>query len=132
MAQRYIYATKLEEMAAKVEELARTLVNNTSKVYYDEDDNQVCVADPTAEKEATLILEKASNMLMKAAKIKGLAEKDKFENPNKYKTAPNIIFTDDIAAVEFLREIEDTEFEIVAGDGEETEEGTTETDSTEG
>lgn len=132
MAQRYIYATRLEEMAAKVEELAHTMVNKTLKTYYDEDGYPVAFADPAAEKEAAIMLDKASNMLMKAGKIKGLTEKDKFENPNKYKVAPNVIFTDDMSALELLREIEDTEFENVAGDGAETEEGTTETDSAEG
>lgn len=131
LAQRYIYGTRLEEMAAKVEEMAHSLINNATKIYYDEEGNAVSVSSAEAEKEAAVIMEKASNILNKAAKIKGLLEKDKFENPNKFKVSPNIIFTDDMGALDLLREVEETDFENVTGDGEETEEGTTETDSPE-
>ncbi|WP_254562155.1 hypothetical protein [Dyadobacter diqingensis] len=127
MAQRYIYATRLEEMAGKVEELARTMVNNSTKLYYDEDGRPVSVADPAAEKEAAVMFEKASNILMKAGKIKGLTEKDKIENPNKFKVSPNIIFTDDLDALDLLREIEDGSYEDVTGNGRETEEDQAET-----
>lgn len=131
LAQRYIYATRLEEIAAKIETMAFEMVLKGTTQLYDEDGDPVMQVDPVAEKEAALLMEKSANVLMKAAKIKGLLEKDKVENPNKWKVAPNIIFTDDVGALELMREIEETEFEDVTGDGGETEEGATETDSEE-
>jgi hypothetical protein len=131
-AQRYIYATRLEELASNIEELAKSMIMKGTKEFFDEDGRPVFLADTNTEKEAALLLEKSSNVLMKAAKIKGLQDKDKVANPNKYKVAPNIIFTDDLTALEVMREIEETEFEDVTGDGGKTQESTIETDSPEG
>ena len=125
LAQRYIYATRLEEMAENIEKLTRDLLEKSTRQLYDEDGCPVFIADPAAEKEAALMLEKSTSILMKAAKIKGLLEKDKVENPNKFKVSPNIIFTDDLDALDLLREIEDGDYEDVTRDGREDQEGET-------
>ena len=117
LAQRYIYATRLEELASNIEDLAKTMLSKATETLYDADGDPVFQVPVDAEKEAALLLEKSSNVLMKAAKIKGLMEKDKVENPNKWKVKPNIIFTDDLDALEVMREIEETEFEDVTTDG---------------
>jgi hypothetical protein len=109
-AQRYIYATRLEEMAARLEELAEDTLTSEAET-------------GEAEKEAGVLFEKAANVLMKAAKVRGLLEKDKLENPNRWKVAPNIIFTDDLSALELQQEIEDTNYEDVTGNGGEAQEG---------
>jgi hypothetical protein len=75
---------------------------------FDADGEPVFKIDPE-------IQERIANIRMKAAKIRGLMEKDKIENPNKYKVAPNIIFTDDIAALQLYREVEDAQFDDVIG-----------------
>lgn len=120
VAKRYIYATRLEEMAARLEELSNQVMDNysaPSNVTNDEEGSFKLEMDTAAaEKEAGILLEKSANILMKAAKIRGLLEKDKVENPNKYKVAPNLIFTDDLNSLELARQIEDTEFEDVTGD----------------
>jgi len=112
--------------------MALNLVEKETRQLYDEEGTPVLILEAAVEKEAAMLMEKSSNVLMKAAKIKGLMDKDKIENPNKWKVAPNIIFTDDLAALEVMREIEDTEFEDVRTDGGETEEGASKTDSTKG
>lgn len=127
IAQRYIYATRLEEMAQKLEEMARHMINANTEIIQDRDGNTIERLSPEVEKEAGVLMEKSANVLMKAAKINGLLEKDKVENPNKFIVAPNIIFTDDMAALDLIREIQDTNFTDVTGDGGETEEGETET-----
>lgn len=122
VAKRYIYATRLEEMAARLEELSNQVMENYSgpSKLTDDDDHEdsfkLEINTAAAEKEAGILLEKSANILMKAAKIRGLLEKDKIENPNKYKVAPNLIFTDDLDSLELARQIEDTEFEDVTGD----------------
>lgn len=131
LAQRNIYATRLEEIAMKLEKLSDEMIMfNTGEV--EDPRGKVEVKTPAeVQKEAGVLLEKAANVRMKAAKIRGLMEADKIENPNKWKVAPNIIFTDDMSALELLREIQDTEYSDVTGDGGETEEGETATDSPE-
>ena len=131
LAQRYIYATRLEELASTMEKMTADMIEKNSMKLFDEYGDPVYVTTENAEKEAVTMLEKASNVLMKAGKIKGLLEADKVENPNKFKVAPNIIFTDDMSALELLREIEDTGYENVTGNGGETEEGKAETNSSE-
>lgn len=126
-AQKYIYATRLEEIAQKLEEMARHMINSNIERLDDGNGNIVERLSPEVEKEAGVLMGKAADVLMKAAKIHGLMEKEKVENPNKFIVAPNIIFTDDIAALDIVREINDTEFEDVTGNGGETEEGETET-----
>lgn len=123
VAQRYIYATRLEEMALKLENMAHSIVADNQQKYLDEDTDTIYIkVDPEIIKESGVLLEKAANVQMKAAKIKGLLEKDKVENPNKFKASPNIIFTDDLDALDLLREIEDGSYEDVTGNEGETEE----------
>lgn len=131
LAQRNIYTTRLAEIAMKLEKLSDEMIMfNTGEV--EDPRGKVEVKTPEeVQKEAGVLLEKAANVRMKAAKIRGLMEADKIENPNKWKVAPNIIFTDDLSALELYREIQDTEYSDVTGDGGETEEGETATDSPE-
>lgn len=112
-AQRYIYATRLEEMAARLEWLGNEVMDKHSGPFKEGEglDN---TNTAIAEKEAGVLFEKAANILMKAAKVRGLLEKDQVENPNRWKVAPNIIFTDDLSALE-LQQIEDTNYEDVTG-----------------
>jgi len=131
VAQRYIYATRLEEMSETIKELARSMIEKSTKKTLDENGNEQYVCGIEAEKEAGVLLEKSANVLMKAAKIKSLLDKDKVESPNKFVVAPNIIFTDDMAALDLIKEINDIEFEDVTGNGAETEEGETETTGSE-
>lgn len=127
VAQRYIYATRLEEMASKLEDLSRKMLDEHVQHYEDDYGKTVSITDPEIKKEAGVLQEKAANILMKAAKLRGLMERDKVENPNKWKVAPNLIFTDDLQGLELLREIEDTGYENVTGDGTEDKERETET-----
>lgn len=125
-AKRYIYATRLEEQAARLEQLAADIIDKYGKkTVITEDGMSTMMTNVLVEKEAGILLEKASNILMKAAKIRGLMEKDATVNPNKYKVAPNIIFTDDLGALEVLREIEDADYTEIndnaTGDGTEAE-----------
>lgn len=122
VAQRYIYATRLEEMALKLENMAHTMVADNMIQFEDGDGNVVTKSDPEIVKEAGVLLGKSADVQMKAAKIRGLLEKDKVENPNKFKASPNIIFTDDLDALDLLREIEDGSYEDVTGNEGETEE----------
>lgn len=130
-AQRYIYATRLEEMAQKLEEMAHHMINSNIKRVENTDGIFEEKLDPEVEKEAGVLIGKSADVLMKAAKINGLLEKEKTENPNKFIVAPNIIFTDDMAALDLIREINDTEYTDVTGDGGKIEEGETETISAE-
>ena len=127
-AKRYIYATRLEELANKIEATASGLNENSSKIKWEDirDPVERMMNKNQKEKlssEAGILYEKAANVLMKAAKIKGLLEKDRVENPNKFRAAPNIIFTDDLGALDLIRQIEDTEYEDVRRDEGEDSEG---------
>lgn len=86
--------------------------DNTEEVEND-DGIHVKKVSPGIQLQAGILLEKSANVLAKAAKIKGLLEKDKVENLNKWKVAPNVIFTDDISALELMRETEETDYENV-------------------
>ncbi|WP_353720316.1 hypothetical protein [Dyadobacter sp. 676] len=116
LAQRQVHAVRLEEMAFTLEEMANKVIGDYKVLSYDKDGEPVYKIDPDRQEQIANILDKAANIRMKAAKIRGLMEKDKVENPNKYKVAPNIIFTDDIAALQMYREIEDTKYSDVTGD----------------
>ena len=116
LAQRQVHAVRLEEMAYTLEEMANQVIGDYKVMTFDADGEPVYKIDPDRQEQIANILDKAANIRMKAAKIRGLMEKDKVENPNKYKVAPNIIFTDDIAALQMYREIEDTKFSDVTGD----------------
>lgn len=116
LAQRQVHAVRLEEMAFTLEEMANQIIGDYKTVTFDEFGNPIYKINPDIQEQIANILDKAANIRMKAAKIRGLMEKDKVENPNKYKVAPNIIFTDDIAALQMYREIEDTKFTDVTGD----------------
>lgn len=129
LAQRNIYATRLEEIAMKLEKLGDDMVMANSFSSERFDGQEEVRTPPEVMKEAGVLLEKAANVRMKAAKIRGLMEADKVENPNKWKVAPNIIFTDDMSALDLIREIEDTEYSDVTADGGEIEEGETAPDN---
>ena len=120
-AQRYIYATRLEEMAARLQFLAEEVIDKHSGPFAEEDGLELDRG--VAEKEAGVLFEKAANILMKAAKVRGLLEKDQVENPNKWKAAPNIIFTDDLFALEVQQLIEDTTYDDVTGNEGEAQAG---------
>lgn len=133
VAKRYIYATRLEELANKIEGVAVSIAEKSDKIHWEdiEDPIEKALNKNYKEKlgaEAAVMFEKAANVLMKAAKIRGLLEKDKTENPNKFKAAPNIIFTDDLGALEIIRQIEDIEYENVSTDEGATGEGEVATD----
>lgn len=115
LAQRQVHAVRLEEMAYTLEEMANQVIGDYKVITFDADRETVFKIDPEIQERIANILDKAANIRMKAAKIRGLMEKDKVENPNKYKVAPNIIFTDDIAALQMYREIEDAKFTDVTG-----------------
>ncbi|WP_342086078.1 hypothetical protein [Dyadobacter sp. OTU695] len=119
VAQREIYAVRLEEIAHSLEEMGHNLLNEYKMELEDDDGNPIYKMDPDIQEKAAGILERSANVRMKAAKIRGLMEKDKVENPNRYKVAPNIIFTDDMSALELMREIEDTQFDDVTRNGSE-------------
>lgn len=128
VAKRYIYATRLEELANRIELTAVGLAENATKIKWEDIRDPIDRALNKQHKEelsaeAAVMYEKAANVLMKAAKIRGLLEKDKTENPNKYKAAPNIIFTDDLASLDLIRQIEDIEYENVRTDEGEAAEG---------
>jgi hypothetical protein len=108
LVQRQVYAIRLEEMAHTLEEIGNQVIGDYKVTSFDADGEPVFKIDPE-------IQERIANIRMKAAKIRGLMEKDKIENPNKYKVAPNIIFTDDIAALQLYREVEDAQFDDVIG-----------------
>ncbi|WP_080239045.1 hypothetical protein [Spirosoma rigui] len=59
--------------------------------------------------------EAAGNILLKAAKMQGLLEKNaEFTDPKLFLPKPNLIFTADIAALEILKnEVEDGDAEVV-------------------
>jgi hypothetical protein len=115
LAQRQVYAVRLEEMAHTLEEMGNAVIGDYKVPIFDDDGEVTYKINPEIQEKIANILDKAANIRMKAAKIRGLMEKDKVENPNKYKVAPNIIFTDDIAALEMYREIEETPYEDVTG-----------------
>lgn len=121
LAQRQVYAVRLEEMAHTLEEMGNAVIGDYKTVTFDEDGDPVYKIDPDVQEKIAKILGQAAKIRMSAAKIRGLMEKDKVENPNKYKVAPNVIFTDDIAALEMYREIEETPYEDVTGTGSQAE-----------
>ncbi len=58
--------------------------------------------------------EAATNMLAKAAKLQGMTEKEGQQiDPRLFMPKPNLIFTDDLSAVEITRQIEDAEHDVV-------------------
>ncbi|MFC5413135.1 hypothetical protein ACFPMF_27690 [Larkinella bovis] len=58
--------------------------------------------------------EAAANVLAKAAKLQGMTEKEGQQiDPRLFMPKPNLIFTDDLAAVEISRQIEDAEHDVV-------------------
>ncbi|MCP2821233.1 hypothetical protein NK918_25085, partial [Salmonella enterica subsp. enterica serovar Typhimurium] len=58
--------------------------------------------------------EAAANVLAKAAKLQGLMEKDApYIDPRLFQAMPNLIFTDDLDAIQINRAIEDGESEVV-------------------
>lgn len=59
--------------------------------------------------------EEAANVLLKAAKLQGMTEKESAQiDPRLFLPKPNLIFTDDLAALEILkRDIEDGDAEVV-------------------
>lgn len=59
--------------------------------------------------------EEAANVLMKAAKLQGLDQKEGvYIDPRLFLPKPNLIFTDDLAALEITKnEIEDGEGEVI-------------------
>lgn len=116
LAQRQVYAVRLEEIAYTLEESGLKLLHQAEKRGEDADGNEFKYLDGEEQERASKILEQSAKVRMQAAKIRGLMEKDKVENPNKFKVAPNIIFTDDIAALQMYREIEDAQFDDVTGD----------------
>jgi hypothetical protein len=122
IAQRYIYATRLEEMALKLDNLAHSIIADNTEEYEDGHGNKITRIDPEIVKESGILIGKSADVQMKAARIRGLLEKDKVENPNKFKASPNIIFTDDLDALDLLREIEDGIYEDVTRNEGETEE----------
>ncbi|MCE6987474.1 hypothetical protein [Dyadobacter sp. CY323] len=122
VAQRHIYAVRLEEMAHTMETMANDIIKrHKAPVFYEDGEPAGYNIDPDIQEQVATMLEKSANVRMKAAKLQGLLEKDKVENPNKFKVSPNIIFTDDIGALEMYREIEDSNYEDVTGN--ETEAG---------
>ncbi|WP_031527024.1 hypothetical protein [Dyadobacter crusticola] len=121
LAQRQVYAVRLEEMAHTLEEMGNAVIGDYKTVTFDADGDPVYKIDPDVQEKIAKILGQAAKIRMSAAKIRGLMEKDKVENPNKYKVAPNIIFTDDIAALDMYREIEETPYEDVTGTGSQAE-----------
>ncbi|WP_439558211.1 hypothetical protein [Dyadobacter sp.] len=127
IAQREIYATRLEEMAHTMQQMGKEMLTKNSVQIELSDGTIKEQIDIDTQKEAAAIFGRASEALMKSAKIRGLMEKDQLENPNKYKVAPNIIFTDDLASLEMYREIEDSIYEDVTGN--ETEAGQSQADA---
>ncbi|GAB3911526.1 hypothetical protein GCM10028803_53190 [Larkinella knui] len=58
--------------------------------------------------------EAAANVLAKAAKLQGMTEKEGQQiDPRLFMPKPNLIFTDDLQAVEITRHIEDAEHDVV-------------------
>lgn len=83
LAQRYIYATRLEELAENIKDLARSMIDNSTFEEINREGKTVVLVNTDVQKEAGVLLEKSGNVLMKAAKSKGCSM------PTRWKTQTN-------------------------------------------